>query len=255
MRFGTIVGWAALAAAAVAARAHHAMEFIETESYTTVRRGEFLFHLHYDYYVEDKLDPTLDHWEVTPGLAVGLADRLMFDVHTHFAKFGNGLIEEESRETYAPNGPSPFMEAAALTLQYRLTDGAPADVAVAATYELPFSRAKSLLGSEEAAEGVLILARSFGRHGVIVLNLIAGWEGSEDYQEFALAVKESLTGDARGTSAGVELLGNFDDFKESLTVLPGIYLPLGPQSILKTGIEIGLDSDYLRYSAIVMHRF
>lgn len=250
--------WMGMAAAAMAAgtvSAHHAMEFIETESYTTSRRGEFLFHLHYDYYVEDKLDPGLDHWEVTPGLAYGITDRLMFDVHTHFAKFGNGLLEEDQRETYAPNGPSPFMEAAAFTLQYRLTEGWPVEVGLAATYELPYSRAKSLLGSEEAIEGTLILARSFGQHGVIVLNLTAGWEGDEDYQEFALGVKESLTGDAHGVSAGVELLGSFDDFKDSLTVLPGIYFPLGQQAILKTGIEFGLDNDYLRYSAIVMHRF
>ena len=31
------------------ASAHHAMEYIEMESYTTARQGELVFHLHYDH--------------------------------------------------------------------------------------------------------------------------------------------------------------------------------------------------------------
>ena len=57
--------------------AHHAMEYIEMESYTTAKRGEYVFHLHYDYMVDDEDDADLDHWELTPGLSYGLLDRLM----------------------------------------------------------------------------------------------------------------------------------------------------------------------------------
>ena len=66
---------------------HHAMEFIEMESYNTPFKGEFVFHLHFDYMVENNMNPNLDHWEFTPGISFGISDRLMFDAHTHFANF------------------------------------------------------------------------------------------------------------------------------------------------------------------------
>jgi hypothetical protein len=96
------------------------MEYVELESYSTARRGEFVFHLHYDYMVDDKDNPKLDHWEFTPGLSYGITDRLMIDFHTHFAKFGAEHVVEDKRNLYEPLGPSPFMEAGALSLQYRL---------------------------------------------------------------------------------------------------------------------------------------
>ena len=42
---------------------HHAMEYIEMESYSTAMKGEFIFHLHFDYMVNDDSNPALDHWE------------------------------------------------------------------------------------------------------------------------------------------------------------------------------------------------
>lgn len=246
---------AAVLLPAGAASAHHALEFIQLESYSTARKGEKLFHLHYDYMSEDKNDPRQDHWELTPGVAYGITDRLMFDAHGHYAKFGNGLVVEERQPAFEPNGPSPFIEALAFTLQYRLTEGAPIDAAVSATYELPMGRAKDLLGSEEVYEGTLILSRSFGVHGNVTLNLTAGWEGGEDYQEWGIGVRESLTGEAHGTAAGIEFLGSFDDVEHSWSVLPGIYFPINEQSIIKTGIEIGRDADYTRANVTLMHRF
>ncbi len=249
--------FAALAAAllATSATAHHALEFIELESYSTARKGERLFHLHYDFMSEDQNDPRQDHWELTPGFAYGITDRLMFDVHGHYAKFKNGLIVEERQAEFEPDGPSPFWEAFAFTLQYRLTEAAPIDVAVSASYELPLDRAKELLDSEESYEGTLILTRNFGVHGNVTVNLTAGWEGGDDYQEWGIGVRESLTGEPHGAAGGIELLGSFDDFEDSWSVLPGIYFPLNEQTILKTGFEIGKSADYTRANITLMHRF
>lgn len=235
--------------------AHHALEYIELESYSTSRKGERLFHLHYDYMSEDKNDPSQDHWEITPGFAYGITDRLMFDVHGHYAKFKNGLVVEERQADFEPDGPSPFWEAFAFTLQYRVTEGAPINVAVSVSYEWPMDRAKDLLGSEESFEGTLILTREFGAHGNVTINLTAGWEGGDDYQEWGIGIRESLTGQPHGTAAGLEVLGSFDDFESSWSLLPGIYFPINEQTLLKTGFEIGESASYTRANITLMHRF
>jgi hypothetical protein len=241
--------------AAPDARAHHALEYIETESYSTSRKGEYLFHLHYDDMAEDKDDPSLDHWEFTPGLAYGITDRLMLDAHVHYAGFEEAWVVEERRDEFGDEGPSPFLEAAAFTLQYRLTEGLPVDIGVAGTFEQPFDRAEELLDGGQVFEGTLIVARSFGTHGNVTLNLIAGWDGGEEYQEYALGVKEALTGNAHGIAAGVEVLGDFEELADSWSVLPGIYVPLCEQTLMKTGLEIGKDQDYTRLNVTLMHRF
>lgn len=235
--------------------AHHALEFIELESYSTSRKGEWLYHLHYDYMSEDKNDPRQDHWELTPGLAYGITDHLMADVHGHYAKFENGLVLEERQAEFEPNGPSPFFEAVAFTLQYRVTEGAPVDVAVSGTFELPMERAKDLLGSEEVYEAGLIFTRPFGVHGNVTLNLASEWEGGEDAQHWGIGVRNSLTGQPHGTAAGLELLGSFEDVEDSWSILPGIYIPLNEQTILKTGFEVGKGADYTRANITLMHRF
>lgn len=240
---------------AAPALAHHALEFIELESYTTARKGERVARLHYDYMSEDQNDPQQDHWELTPGLAYGITDRLMFDVHTHYAKFNNGLVVEERQEEFAPHGPPPFFEAFTVSLQYRLTEAAPVNAAISASFEIPFDRAKELLDSEEVYEGTLILSREFGTHGNVTLNLTAGWEGDEDYQEWGLGIRESLTGQPHGTAAGLEFFGSFDDLENSWSILPGLYIPFDEQTILKTGFEIGEGAGYTRANITLMHRF
>lgn len=235
--------------------AHHALEYIETESYSTSRKGEYLFHLHYDLMSEDKDDPRQDHWELTPGVAYGITDRLMFDAHVHYASFENGLLVEERQAEFEPDGPSPFLEAAAFTLQYRLSEGWPVEVAVAGTYEAPFDRAEDLLGSEEVYEGTLILAREFGGHGNVTLNLTYGEEGGDDYQDYALGVRNALTDDPHGVAAGLEILGDLEEIEDAWSVLPGIYFPLNEQTLMKTGLEIGNGQDYTRANITLMHRF
>jgi len=235
------------------------MEYIEMESYTTARRGEFVFHLHYDYMADNKDNPDEDHWELTPGVSYGITDRLMVDVHTHFAKFGIDHVLVEEREAFEPDGPSPFMEAAAGALQYRLTEGWLVDIALVAGMEVPFHRSKRLLGSEDNVYcGQLIIGKEFGEHSNVTLNLSHEVEGSEDETTWALGVKSPLSDDPHGIAAGIELMGSFEDVDENWSVLPGIYMPLGtPNITLKTGLEFGQSdgADAMRANVTMMYRF
>lgn len=232
---------------------HHAMEYIETESYYTARMGEYVFHLHYDYFVEDQNNPFLDHYEWTPGLSYGLSNRLMLDVHTHFAKFGSDHVLPEKQYRFFPGGPSPFVEALAFSLQYRVTTSSPVQIAVSAFYETPFERSEDLLGGERAYGGILILSHSFSNHANITANLIWEKDGDAEGTAWALAAKIPLTGDAHGISAGVELLGDFDG---EFSVLGGFYMPLGsPNIIFKTGLQVGKKAESLRMNVSLMYRF
>lgn len=232
---------------------HHAMEFIELESYNTAAKEEVVFHLHFDYMVDDKNNPDMDHWEYTPGFSYGITDRLMFDVHTHFAKFNNGHIIEPFNTKFNPSGPSPFMEAMALSLQYRITTDFPIDIAVSALWEIPFNNGQEFLGSEQVYEAVLILSKSFSNHINITGNLTLGREGSENFSAWGIGLKVPLTSQSHGISAGIELLG---DFNGDYSVLTGVYLPLGSENIiLKTGIEIGKGSEHKRLNTTLMFRF
>jgi hypothetical protein len=239
--------------------AHHAMEYIEMESYTTAKRGECVFHLHYDYLVDDNDNPDLDHWEFTPGLSYGIVDRLMLDVHTHFAKFGSDHIVDEERENFEPNGPSPFMEAVAGSLQYRVTEDWLIDIAVVGTLEVPFSRAERLLGSEDNVyAGMLIIGKDFGEHSNITLNLGYEEEGDEDDTTWALGIKTPISADTHGIAAGIEVMGSFEDTADNWSVLPGVYAPLGADNIvLKTGLEFGeVDgATAMRANATMMYKF
>lgn len=233
--------------------AHHAMEYIELDSYSTARKGEFVFHLHYDYYVDDKNDPTQDHWEFTPGLSYGITDRLMADFHTHFAKFGVGHVVEEKKAEFEPFGPSPFMEAGAFCLQYRITEGWFINFAALLTYEFPYQRSKELLDGKEVYEGTLILSKDFGIHSNITLNLTYGRDGDEEVKSWGLGIKTPVSEDPHGIAAGVEIIGNFDG---NYSILPGVYAPLGVDNItFKTGLEFGKNLDSIRSNVTLMYRF
>ena len=243
-------------ASTLSAGAHHAMEFIETESYTTPMKGEKIIYVRYDYMAPDKDDSSLDRWEWTPGFAFGITDRLMFDIHTHYAQFNIGQIEEDEREQFGDRDPSPFFEAVSVALQYRVTEDWLLDVAVAGQVEIPFRRARDLLDAEEVYEAILILSKPFGAHGNVTLNLIYGIEGSDDHWEFALGVKTPISADPHGIAAGIELLGDIDDIEDSWSVIPGVYMPIGgPYTILKTGVEIGKNADSTAFSISLMHLF
>ncbi len=258
-------GWLAaglgLCVAGGAAWGHHAMEYIEMEGYSTAKKGEKVFHLHYDYMVDDSEDASLDHWELTPGLSFGLTDRLMGDVHTHFAKFGVGHVVEERQTEFEPNGPSPFMEAVALALQYRVTEKGPVNVGLTGTWEIPFRRSERLLGSKEQVYmGTLILSREFGAHGNVTANFTYEVEGEEDAWSWAVGIKNPISADPHGMAAGLEVMGDFEGNRWS--VLPGIYAPVSETIVMKTGIEVGQEKneedrwmETLRANVTIMHRF
>ena len=241
--------------------AHHAMEYIEMESYSTAKRGEYVFHVHYDYMVDDTDNPKADHWEFTPGIAYGITDRMMFDIHTHFAKFGEDHIVEEERENYENIGASPFMEAFAATIQYRLTEDMPVDIGVSGTIEVPFGRSEDLLGSEDNVyQGMLIFSRDFGAHANITANLSYEQEGDDDSTGWAVGVKAPISADPHGIAAGVEVLGDFEG--TAWSILPGVYAPLSDGIVLKTGLEFGQEEDEegntaetIRASASIMYKF
>ncbi len=242
--------------------AHHAMEYIQIESYETARKGQYVFHLHFDYMVDDQDNPMLDHWELTPGFSMGITNRLMFDVHTHFAKFGyDHLIADnlEFEKSFKPNGPSPFMEAVAGCLQYRLVEDWMLDVAVAAGMEIPFSRSEELLGSENNVySGALIFGTDFGEHGNVTFNLCYEIEGVEDETFWGVGIKTPLSHDAHGICAGVEIMGSFEKTGDNWSILPGVYMPLGTQNVLlKTGIELGKGdgADITRANLTLMYIF
>ncbi|MFH1313684.1 MAG: hypothetical protein ABIJ00_10740 [Candidatus Eisenbacteria bacterium] len=236
-----LVGTLIVLMTSLPAAGHHAMEYIEMESFGTVRGGEFVFHLHYDYMVDNTCNPREDHWELTPGLSYGVIDKLMLDVHTHFAKFGPDLVVEEERAGYEPQGPSPMLEAMAVSLQYPLTDAWLLDIAVAGTVEIPFSDAERLLGSEDLVyQGVIILGRGFEDHSNVTVNVSYEKEGGEDALSWALGIKRPISENPHGIAAGVEVMGADEDIGDNWSVLPGVYMPLGaPNIILKTGLEFG----------------
>jgi len=186
----------------------------------------------------------------------------MFDIHTHFAKFGEDHIVEEEKENYEETGASPFMEAAAATLQYCLVGDWLINIGLSATIEVPFGRAEELLGSEDNVyQGMLILGRDFAAHGNITANVCYEQEGDEDSTGWALGVKSPISSDPHGIAAGIELMGDFKG--DSWSVLPGVYAPLGDEGIVfKTGLQFGQEkteegrwADTLRASISLMYGF
>lgn len=225
--------------------AHHAMEYIEMESYQTLVKNEKTFHLHYDYYVEDKNNPDLDHWELTPGISYGITDHIMCDVHIHFSKFGKG---------HTLNGVelSPFIEAAAFSLQTRIKRFTFIDFAFVLNYELPFKRSREYLNGKEVYGGKIILSKDFGVHSNICLNLNFVKDGDEFLKEWAIGTKHPLSDDPHGIAGGIEILG---DYEGALFFLPGIYFPI-ENSIIKAGIGFGNSkSTNLRANLTLMYRF
>ncbi|HMP90150.1 MAG TPA: hypothetical protein PJ991_08105, partial [Kiritimatiellia bacterium] len=231
------------------------------ETYNTAMAGEKIIYFHYDYFVEDKNNSALDHWEITPGIAYGITDKLMIDAHTHYAKFRDGSVADDRQGSYGEDGPSPFFEALAISVLYRITDDGPWHAAASAVAEFPFSRSKEVLGSEDNVYGgAFIFGRNFGQHSMVVANIGYEKEGDEDEWFWALGIKAPLGADPHGIAGGIEVLGDFDGTRWS--VLPGVYAPLGESIQLKVGFEIGQQKDdndswvgTTRFSTAVMYRF
>ncbi len=235
-------GVMALTLAAGVANAHHAMEYIELESYTTPARGESLVYLQYDYMVPDEDQRGLDRWEITPGWAYGVTEQLLFDIHTHFARFGNDHLVEEEQERFEPDGPSPFFEAVSASVLYRFTDEGPYHAAASAAVEVPLPRARDLLGDDDLVyTGTLILGWEFADHANVILNLGLDTDGSDHDGFWGLGAKTPLTVDPHGVAGGMEVHGDFDG--DEWLVVPGLYLPIGHDIQWKVGFGIGQEKD------------
>ena len=183
----------------------------------------------------------------------------MFDIHTHFAKFGAGHVVPDRLAQFTPNGPSPFMEAIAASLQYRVTEGHVVDVAAVGTIEVPFGRSEDVLGSEDMVfAGLLILGRELEGHRNLTANVGYEIEGDESDFHWGLGAKMPISPEGHGIAAGLELMGSFEDPGDNWSIMPGVYMPLGAQNItLKTGIEWGKSdgADALRANLTLMYRF
>ncbi|MCK5599956.1 hypothetical protein KAI78_10055 [bacterium] len=235
---------------------HGSLEFIDLYGAEAGAKGEFSFHVQYDYMVEDKADPTQDHWEFTPGISWGIIEGLTFDIHTHFAKFGSSLLLFQHQAAYEPMGPSPFFEALAVSLQYTLPLDLAFDTAFVVVYEYPYGRSQTLLGGGVVIEGILSLGYDFGTHSNITINVKYGVDDGDSFSEWGLGFKMPLTADGHGISAGIEFMGDFEDINNSWSVLPGIYLPLGDEyTIFKTGLQMGKDLDTMRVNATLLYTF
>lgn len=213
--------------------AHHALEYLEVESFESAKKREGLFYTRFDYFVDDSEDLSQNHWEITPGISYGVWERITLDIHIHFSKFESGHFEDGSTNP-------PFFEAVAPNLLFQITpsDKYFVNIGVALTYEIPLPRARELLGSRQGVEGTLIIGKNFWRHSNVTLNIVGGIEeGGERYSEWRLGTKHPLTSVTHGISAGVEVTGDFKG--EEVRVLPGFYVPILPNLRLKLGFGFG----------------
>ncbi len=233
---------------------HHAMEYIELESAHIPDPGARLLHIHYDYMVEDDANPNLDHWEYTPGAAFGIGWNTMIDVHFHWAKFGADHLTEGAGIT-SPQGPSPFIEAAAFTVQNLLIDHPALQIGWSATWEVPSDKSRDLLDGKEVFSSTLILSKTFFEHQNLTLNASYELENGEECTILAVGGKMPFTQMSHGISGGLEISGDTDDFAESVIYLPGVYFPLSSSTIIKTGLGFNADFDFHRMSLSLMYNF
>ncbi|MEN3044616.1 MAG: hypothetical protein ABDH37_05305 [Candidatus Hydrothermales bacterium] len=230
---------------AITMYAHHSKEYIALESYSTCAKNEKIFHLIYDYYVENKDNPDFDHWELTPGFSYGITDHIMFGAHTHFAKFGKAFTLNESEL-------SPLIEAANFAIQIRLKSLGFLNLAFLFSYEIPSDRSRKYLDGKEVIEGKIILSKNFLTHSNISVNFSFAKEGNEFIKEWALGIKNPLSADPHGIAGGIEILG---DYNNAFFLLPAIYFPI-ERSIIKTGIGFGNQkTTYLRANISLMYIF
>ncbi|MEW6027337.1 MAG: hypothetical protein AB1599_08600 [Planctomycetota bacterium] len=252
---GIVLAMAAWLLLSGAVLAHHSREYIELESYTTAKQGQKVIYTHYDYFVMDSDNPKQDHYELTPGFSYGITDRLMLDCHTHFAKFGPAHIVP-GEDAYDPIGPSPFLEAVALTGHYRISEPEqfPFDIAGSLLYEYPLPTSKRLLDGASAFELTLIISKEVGKDTNICCNLNTGQEGDEWMNGYGLGIKTPIGSDSKGAEVGLEIFG---DFKNAFRALPGAYLPLQDNTTLKLGLGLGnkASQEELRFHISLMMRY
>ena len=246
------------------AGAHHALEYIDTSSYTITEQGQGIAYLLYDHQSRDSSDPASERWEFTPGISYGVTDWLMVDAHTHYAKFGGNFVDDDYLATLEPEvadrirtvGAAPMMEAAAIGAQVAIPRfNNFVDVGLAAAVEIPFSQAKRVLGDDELVYAFeLILHREFGEHRMITANIINELADSEHEQHWRLGFRTPISPNPDGIAAGIEFEGSFEE--SQWFVMPGIYAPITTNAIAKMGFQLdGKEIEARRFHASLMYLF
>lgn len=251
------------------AGAHHALEYIDTTSYTLAQKGQGIAYLIYDHTTQDPNDPGSNKWEFTPGISYGVTDWFMFDAHMHYAQFGfNELdpdyvasLDPEVQDRMRNEGSAPMLEAAALNFQFALPKFTDLfNVGFATTIEIPFNQAKKVLGAEGLGyEFELILQRELWEHAMITANILSALEEEDGSLEDAgqawrLAFRMPISPNSEGIAAGIEFEGSFQE--SAWTVMPGIYAPITSSAIAKMGFQIhGKEFEAARFHASMMYLF
>jgi hypothetical protein len=126
--------------------AHHAKEYLQTESYAQAPQGGLIMFNGFDYFVPDSDNSELDEWEYTPTFIYGITDRLMVNLHTHLLHINN---------------EPAFFEAFAFGFQYQITkpDTWLVDVGMNVEYEIPFQKSRDLIDGRQLIASTLIISK------------------------------------------------------------------------------------------------
>lgn len=250
------------------ASAHHALEYIDTTSYTLAEKGQGIAYLIYDHTTQDPNDPGSNKWEFTPGISYGVTDWFMFDIHAHYAQFGFNELDGDYVASLDPAvaarmenvGSAPMLEATALNFQFALPKFTDLfNVGFATTIEVPFNQAKKALGAEGLGyEFELILQRELWEHAMVTVNLLHAMEevdgDMEGEQAWRFAFRAPISPNPEGIAAGIEFEGSFEE--SAWTVMPGIYAPITNSAIAKMGFQIhGKEFEAARFHASLMYLF
>lgn len=209
--------------------AHHAKEFLRTESYAQPPMGGMAIFSGFDYFKPEYRGSANDEWEYTPTIAYGIFDQLMFNFHTHLK--------------HIPNY-SPFFEAIATSLQYQVTRPEKyfLDIACALQYEIPLPRSRELLDGKHILTPTLILSKELPHDINVTFNFYYSREiayGSGNEFGYSAAVKGHIIPSVNWMEAGLEFIGTIDK-DPCLSIVPGIYVSLGNYIVLKGGSSFGL---------------
>lgn len=220
-------------------RAHHAKEYLKTESYALAPKGKFILFNGFDYY---KFNSSFYSWEFTPTLTYGITDRLMAGFHVHYYKNSDFS--------------APFIEAGAVALQYQITKPNTyfLDIAWITEFEFPFKKSRKEMAGAQLLINTLVLSKELSNDMNITMNLRYEQELSKDKKhlfEYNLGTKGYPVKSIEWLEAGLELHGSLGNNAE-IYMTPGIYAELSKLVVLKAGVSIGLNDNSYDYGGHIV---
>ncbi len=213
--------------------AHHAKEFIVIESYDQALKNSAILLNQWDDAFVDRHDSAEDEWEYTPTLLYGITDRIQFDLHGHLKKV---------------HGTGAFVEAGTAGFQFQLTKPEErfVNVGFSIEYELPTNRSRHTIDGSDTLYETLIISKEFPRETKVVANFGAeqhlAWGGKPEWI-YGVGIKTRPFKRLDFLHAGIEWTGTFDGLTPEASLIPGIYLGLPFDFILKAGLQIGMTED------------